>query len=453
MKKYLILFIWFIGIQISAQDLMRVTTQNGTQYEFSINNIKEMDFYVLEQINFVGEWIFISGDIAMISYDLKSDGTLKYTYFSMGAVNQIDEKYGTYAVKDNVLTLNYDNSTLVVPVVEATETKIVSSSGETFYKVQETDYSLSTIDEPIHVGNEGDVIKFVDKCIVGTENNLIKPLRSGRGYAIVEEKETGIMKAFGIDVLYVPESPMDWTRYFKKTKDEIMLELGTPPYTESFRYTDFNASIQYIAFSFDEETGEAVKVQVGFYDEEKRQHYCDYIEDTYVLNKTTSSSKTYYDAEEPNSANVKVTVYDASVMCTIVYTDLKTTPVSTIDWTQYFRKSGDQIKTEFGSNPDVTDDDEYEDYSMVYYSVNGLKYISFTFDKGFENVTNIMVSFSDANSMQNYCDYIATKYIFDTDRSSETLKVYYDTDSQSTASVRIRINTSKNYISYSDLSE
>lgn len=450
MKNFILLLICFVGIQINAQNLMRVTTHDGTQYEFSVNNIKDMDFHTLQLIDFIGEWITFN-DISMSCYDIKDDGTLKYTSFNL-TMGQFYEKDGTYSVKDNVLTLKYDGSTLVIPVVEATETKIVSTSGDTFYRVQSNVYSMTTNDNPISVGKEGDVVKYVDNCIVGTNNNMITALRDGRGYAIVEEEETGVMKAFGIDVLYVPESPIDWSNYFKKSKNEIIAELGEPAYKESFRYTNFNASIEYVTFTFNENNDEATKVNVSFYDETKRLHYCDSIEKHYFLYRESASSKTYYDTEDINTASVKVTVYDASLMCVIVYEDLKTTPASAIDWTTYFKQSAEQLVTEFGQCTDITNDDEYEDYSMVYYNVSDdIKSITFSFNKEFEKVTNIRVTFKNASSMQGYCDDIAAKYILYNDTG--TRKTYYDTKTASTASIKVVIQSTYNYISYTDMTE
>ena len=452
MKKYFLFLIWFLGIQINAQDLMRVTTQDGTKYELSVNNIKDMDFYTLEQIDFVGEWIAIT-NTSMIRYDIKNDGTFKSASFSTtdATKGQFYETDGTYTVKDHVLTIKYDDgSTLRIPVVESTETKIVSISGDTYYKVQADNYSLATNDNPIRVGNEGDVVKYTDRCFIDTINNMITPLRSGRGYAIIEEAETGIMKALGINVNYIPEDYIDWSYFFKKTKNEIIMELGEPALKESFTYKDFNASIQYLSFTFDENNiDEATKIHVRFFDETKRKHYCDYIEKHYLLNKTSESSKTYYDTEDVGAATIKITVYDPSLMCVIVYEDLKTTPVSVVDWTQYFKKSGEQIKAEFGNTTDITNDEEDDSYSMVYYNVGPYKYISFEFNKGFENVRSIRVSFNNRNSMQNYCNSIAEKYILNLDDSSETRQTYYDTDSWTTASIRITIS-SLNYISYLD---
>lgn len=450
MKNFILLLICFVGIQINAQNLMRVTTHDGTQYEFSVNNIKDMDFHTLQLIDFIGEWITIN-DISMNCYDIKDDGTLKYTYFNL-TMGQFYEKDGTYSVKDNVLTLKYDGSTLVIPVVEATETKIVSTSGDTFYRVQSNVYSMTTNDNPISVGKEGDVVKYVDNCIVGTNNNMITALRDGRGYAIVEEEETGVMKAFGIDVLYVPESPIDWSNYFKKSKNEIIAELGEPAYKESFRYTNFNASIEDVTFTFNENNDEATKVNVSFYDETKRLHYCDSIEKHYFLYRESASSKTYYDTEDINTASVKITVYDASLMCQIVYEDLKTTPVPVIDWTQFFKKTGDQVKAEFGDNPTITDDDEYEEYSYIYSkNIGVLKRVAFYFTKGFEKVTSVRATFNDANSMQSYCDDIAAKYILYNDTG--TRKTYYDTKTASTASIKVVIQSTYNYISYTDMTE
>ena len=456
MKKYTILLIWFIVIQINAQDLMRVTTQDGTQYELSVNNIKDMDFYIPEQINFVGEWIVISGS-TMVCYDIKNDGTMKRTSFSMN-VGQMYEINGTYSIKDNVLTLNFDGSTLVIPVVEATETKIVSTSGDTYFRVQADVYSMTTTDNPISIGKEGDVVKYVDNCIVGTDNNKITALRDGRGYAIVEDAETKGLKAYCINVTGTEGDIIIFNNYFKKSRDVIVEGWGNPNQINeekhTMTYTNFTVSIQYVTFSFNDNWSEVTKVQVSFYDEGKRQKYVDYIEKYYVFNRATSSGKIYYDTEDPNSATVQITIYDASVMCTIVYSDLNTTPASVIDWTTYFKKSAEHIEAEFGKSTDITNDDEYEDYSMVYYNVSDdIKYITLSFNKGFEKVKSVRVSYKNANSMQGYREAIAEQYILYSE--TETRKTYYDTDSPSTASVRIIINSSgtSNYISYLDMSE
>lgn len=456
MKKYCLLLIWFLGIQINAQELMRITTQDGTQYNFSVNNIQEMDFYTPEQINVVGEWIAISEN-TMICFELKNDGTLRRTSFFM-TMGQYYQSEGTYILKDDVLTLNYDGSTLRIPIVEFTETKMVSTSGDVYYRVQETVYRITTNDSPIHIGNDGDVIKYVDNCIVGSDNNLIKPLRDGRGYAIVNDAETGELKAYGINVTFISDTPINWSQYFKKSSEQIKEEFGEKDQgnesNHTWTYRNYSASIQFVTFSFNDDYSEVTKVHLTFYDEEKRQNYCDFIEQNYVFNRTTSSGKIYYDTEDSNSASVQITVYDASVMCTIVYTDLKTTPASVVDWTQYFKKSGDQIKAEFGDNLSITDDDEDEDYSYLYSkNIGNLKRLTFYFTKGFEKVTSIRVTFNEASSMQDYCDAIAGKYILFSE--TETRKTYYDTDSSSTASVRVVIQSSgsMNYITYTDMSE
>lgn len=455
MKKYCLLLIWFIGIQVNAQELMRITSQDGTQYEFSVNNINKLFFYTPENLDVVGEWLAIS-DNTMTCFNIKKDGTLKRTSFSM-TMGHYYELDGTYTLKDDVLTLSYDGSTLIIPIVEFSNTKMVSTSGDIYYRVQETIYSMTTNDNPIHIGNDGDVIKYVDNCIVGTENNLIKPLRNGRGYAIVNDAETGEFKAYCVNVTGTEEEIVVFNNYFKKSRDLIVEDLGDPNQINeekhTITYTNFTASIQHVVFSFNDNWSEVTKVQVNFYDEGKRQKYVDYIENNYVFNRATSSGKIYYDTEDTNSASVQITVYDASVMCTIVYSDLKTTPASVVDWTQYFKKSGDQIKAEFGNSPDITNDDEYEDYSMVYYSYGEFKYVSFSFNKGFEKVTSIRVTFKNASSMQDYCDAIAGKYILYSE--TETRKTYYDTDKASTASVRVVIQSSgsMNYITYTDMSE
>ena len=467
MKKIIFFLVCLISLQINAQDIMRITLNDGTPMEFSVNNVDEMTFYTPKPLNIVGEWVSYSSQYGgvMECLRLNDDGTMKYKaiYANYSSLNS--EYDGKYTFENNVLKLTVimystEMSLGTIEIVNYTETDFSSSTNDTYYKVQKT-YQMKYEDEPINVGNDGDVIKYVDNYYIGIENNKIKPLDNakygGSGYAIVEDAETKGLKAYCINVTGTEEDIIIFNNYFKKSRDVIVEVLGEPNQINeekhTMTYTNFTASIQYVAFSFNDNWSEVTKVQVSFYDEGKRQKYVDYIEKNYVFNRATSSGKIYYDTEDSNSASVQITVYNASVMCTIVYTDLKTTPASVVDWTQYFKKSGDQIKAEFGSSPDITNDDEDEDYSMVYYSYGDFKYVSFSFNKGFEKVIGIRISFNDASSMQDYCDAIAGKYILYSE--TETRKTYYDTDKASTASVRVVIQSSgsTNYITYTDMSE
>lgn len=459
MRQKLLILVCIIGMQTYAQELMRIIKNDGTTYDFSVNNVESMLFFTPEQINVVGDWVGYN-DIAMRCYSLDQDGTMRYKYYSMTQSNNYEVE-GEYVYNDNVLTLKYSGNTIPIEIISYNDTMLVSGSHEVYYKVLEPIYNMKTTDDPINIGNDGDVIKYVDNCVVGVEDNKIKPLKDGTGYAIVEDAVSKSLKAYRIDVSLVLDPPIDWSMYFKKSLDEIVEEFGKADQEDATKYTKtytkFNAAIQHVIFTFSEDYSMVTKVQVSFYDEAKRQNYCDYIEKNYFLNKTSSLSTTYSDTEDSNAASVQIRVYDASVMCTIVYSDMKPTPVPTpvsvVDWTQYFKKSGDQIKTEFGSNPDITNDDEDESYTMVYYNYGEFKYVSFSFNKGFEKVTSIRVSFKDASSMQNYSDAISQKYILNSD--SGTRKTYYDTDSSSTATVRVIIqsSSSSNYISYLDMSE
>ena len=457
MKRYLLLMVWFIGMQINAQDLMRITSQDGTQYELSINNIKEMNFYTPAQIDVVGEWLAVVGG-GMVCFDIQGDGNLARTSFNP-TLGLFYKQEGTYTLKDNVLTLNYEGTTQVITIANLTDTQMVSTYGDVYYKVLEPTYVMTTGDAPISVGNEGDVVKYADNCIVEIENNKIKAKTDGTGYALVEENATGLLKAYRIDV-QLAINIVDWTQYFKKSRTEIEEVFGTPQQSNDEKHTisyttGYDAAIWALIFEFSENYSEVIAVHVIFYDDKKREVYCNYISNNYIYNKTSSlGTAYYYDTEDPNLASVKITVSNDPDLSSIVYKDLKSTPTSVVDWTRYFKKSGEQIKAEFGNDPSITDDDEDEDYSYMYtQNIGDLKRLTFYFNKGFEKVTSIRISFKDASSMQNYCDAIAGKYILYSE--TETRKTYYNTDKASTASVRVVIQSSgsTNYITYTDMSE
>ena len=462
MKKILLFLACLLGLQATAQEKMRITMNDGTQMDFNVRFIDEMTFYTPQPFNIVGEWVSysdqMSGTIQCLEF--KEDGTMVYkTFYTKYQMS--NESTGTYSLNNKTIELSIYGSIVNISIDNYTENDFFSNANGNFYRVREPLYDMNTTDEPITIGNDGDIIKYVDNCFVGLENNKIKPLKEGKGYALVEDAESADLKAYSIGVHYGDESPRDFTQYFKQTIGQIESVFGEVHQTnnESHRitYTKFSSSIYYVAFSFSDDmeknpASEVISVSLYFYDAEKMQPYSEHIANTYTLDSgaSTDSRKTYYDSSNAETASVKITV--SSTTNVITYTDLKQTPVSVVDWTQYFKKSGDQIKAEFGNNPSITDDDEDEDYSYLYSkNIGELKRLSFYFTKGFEKVISIRVTFNDASSMQDYCDTVDSKYKLYSDGG--TTKTYYDTDAPSTASTRILINTSRYYISYYDLSE
>ena len=451
-------------LQATAQEKMRITMNDGTTMDFNIRFIDEMTFYTPKSFNVVGEWVSYSDQMDGTIYcmDFKEDGTMLYKRFYT-KYHVSNENTGTYSLNNKVIELNILGSVINMSIDSYTENDFFSNGNGTFYRVMEPIYNMKTTDDPISIGNDGDVIKYVDGCFVGLEDNKIKPLKEGKGYALVEAAESGDMKAYSIEVKPINGGDYDFTQHFKKTLTQIESVFGENHMTDKEKhtatYSNFSSSIFYVVFTFSDNmeskpTSEVISVLLNFYDEEKMQSYSEHIANTYILDSSASTDtrKTYYDAENAENASVKITVSTETNV--ITYTDLKQTPASVVNWTQYFKKSGDQIKAEFGDNPSITDDDEDEDYSYLYTkNIGELKSLSFSFTKGFEKVTSVKASFKVASSMKDYCDVIAAKYILYSE--TETRKTYYDTDKASTASVRIVIQSSgsHNYIIYTDMSE
>lgn len=460
MKKILFFLVCFFSLQTTAQEKMRITMNDGTPLEFNIRFIDEMTFYTPQPVNIIGEWVNYSDEMGgtIQCFGFKEDGTVVYKMFY--SKYQISSEYtGTYSLNNKVVELKILGSIISLSIDSYTENDFYSNGSGTYYRVQEPVYSMNTADTPISIGNEGDIVKYVDGCIVVLEDNKIKALKEGMGYALVEEAESGAIKAYSIEVNPSIDEYINFTQYFKKTINQIENTLGEKHQTNlekhTITYTNFSSSILSVTFTFSDNmeskpTSEVISVSLFFYDENKMQSYSDSIANNYILDSgaSTDTRKTYYDADNSSTASVKIVINTTLSM--ITYTDMKQTPASVVDWTQYFKKSGDQIKAKFGSSPDITNDDEYEDYTMVYYNASPYKYISFSFNKGFEKVTSIRVAFNDASSMKDYCDAIAGKYILYSE--TETRKTYYDTDKPSTASVRIAIQSSgsTNYITYTD---
>lgn len=327
MKKVLLLLLCTIGLQTMAQDKMRISLNDGTQMVFCVSNIKDFTFYTPAPLNIVDEWVSYSSGIMQI-YKFYEDGTMKY---GMYGVNYYYEYDGTYTLEDKTIKymLPAMGMSFNLEVLEYDDNNILCTSDYSLHRVQ-LNYTLTTNDKPITVGSETDVVIGVDGYVTGVENNLITPLRAGTGYALVENSETGIFKACKIDVEYAPAALVDWTKYFKKTREEIINEFGDPddPSEDGTKYTYsyYNIDIQYILFSFDESTGKVSQISVYFYDDVNRQGYCDFIAENYFMDSNSGSelSVKYYDTDSSETATTKITVYNTETtgLCTILYTDM-----------------------------------------------------------------------------------------------------------------------------------
>ena len=233
MKKYIIIIACLVNLQTMAQDLMRISMNDGSFMDFSINNVKEMNFSTPKNMDVVGEWLWIlDGIIERITFN--TDGTFSfreyYTLITNDGIIHNKEEVGTYTLIDNLITINYpDGQTAKFQIVSNNEYQMISSANVVFYKVQEPFYMMTTDDAPISIGNEDDIIKYVDNYFVAIENNKIKALTgNGSGYALVEDGITKELKAYRIDVEYIPTPIIDWTKFFSKSVDDIISEFGAP---------------------------------------------------------------------------------------------------------------------------------------------------------------------------------------------------------------------------------
>lgn len=185
-----------------SQEKMSIVMKDGTSIYFDIRAIQDIDFYTHVPISvddIVGEWISpYPGTNDLDCYEFIPDGAMKYRSFNYNSQLSY-ENDGTYSISsDNILTMFLLGTSLTDKIISCTGEELILSSS-TYYKVQKS-YSLSTESEPISIENEGDVIKYVDGCFVDLEDNKIKPIKAGCGYAIVEDAVTKTLKAYKIIV-------------------------------------------------------------------------------------------------------------------------------------------------------------------------------------------------------------------------------------------------------------
>lgn len=326
MKKILLLIFCILGVQTFAQNTMRITMNDGTSMDFRVNNVQDVCFSTEASIDIVGEWVTVSEAYgSMECLCINEDGTMKYKYYYMD-YQMYGEFDGTYTFENNVLNCSVMGSSIVVSVAKHENTEFTSSTNLVFYKVLDT-YTMNMNDEPVAVGNEGDTILYADNCFAGIYNNRIKALQPGVGYALVRDVETGKLNAYSINVAYKASEIVDWTRYLKKTKDNIIAEFGNPNQTNESKctityYLSNNTDIEMLSFAFDEKFEKVTGVHVYFYDEGKMKHYYDYIKENYILSYSSETTETYYDTEDKDVATVEISVKSGSDLNTITYSDL-----------------------------------------------------------------------------------------------------------------------------------
>lgn len=315
MKKIFFFLVCIVNMQLLAQEeKLRVTLNVGNPIEFNINQIKDITFFEeTAPLNLVGEWFCYNEENDIYeSFELYEDGTLFYHCYNL---LENETAKGRWAFRDGMLGLNYMNNNLAIPIIGHSETSFslyINNKKHTYFKVQKT-YQMSTADAPISIGNNGDVVTYVDNTIIGLDGTKIKALQQGTGYALVNDANLNTLVAYRVNVSYTPGKVIDWTKFFKKTKADIIAELGSPNATqmdasmgELVGYTKgYNAEIKQLTFIFDKDSGRMYMVQAVFRGYEELMTYEDDIKKNYIFKEEVEKTRYYTDSSASTSISVR----------------------------------------------------------------------------------------------------------------------------------------------------
>ena len=335
MRKVILLLTCLLSLHVMAQEeKLRLEFTVGSPMEFNVKDIKDISFVEDDNpLDILGEWFCYNEEgQAFESYDFHEDGTLGYFYYyisqkSGGTLN------GIFEFQDDMLAMRLAGVTLFYPITAHSENSFVITSNDksyTYYRIQKG-YNMKTSDAPITIGNEGDVVIFVDNSVVGLENGKIKALQKGTGYALVEDASLNTIVAYRINVGYAPGSVVDWTQFFKKTKDEIVAAFGEPDGSrvddslgELVGYTKgYSPEISQLTFVFDKETGGLYMIQAVFRGVDEVNTYDNEIAKKYIRQDSgDDDKKQYYDSEDVLSRKVAIYVQKTSPIY-INYIDLE----------------------------------------------------------------------------------------------------------------------------------
>lgn len=319
---------------MAQEEIFRVAFNVGNPMNFSANDIKDISF-VEDSIplDIVGcEWFNeeVEKNGTYESFEFREDGTLKYCPYYVNYHSGYTLP-GYYNFEDYMLTMQINNVGLLTLAItnHSATSFVVKSGGEnsTYYKIQKV-YNIKSNDTPISIGNEGDVITFVDNEFISLEDNKIKPLKGGTGYALVKDFALNAIVAYRINVESV-KTIKDWTQYFKKTKEEITTEFGEPYMTQEqdnmdiFIYYGNDPSFTFLYFCFEKDSGKMYMFQGSFVDDSEREYYQNNIEKTYIkdIDRSTSTVNYYYDTDNRSTASVSIAIQSSPTML-INYMDL-----------------------------------------------------------------------------------------------------------------------------------
>lgn len=323
-KIVFFLFCMFTMQMMAQEEKFRVTFNVGDPLNFSIKDIKEISF--VEDFNPLdiegSEWFCEEVEKYGVyeSFEFREDGALLYRpyYVNYHSGNTIE---GYYNFEDYMLTMQLGGLYVLTQTVtnHSATSYVVTSGGEnsTYYKVQKV-YNIKTSDAPISIGNEGDIVTFVDNEFISLENNKIKPLKGGTGYALVKDIDLDAIVGYRINVEAI-RTTKDWTQYFKKTKDEITSEFGEPfmiqDENNTYWYLGNDPAFMYMLFNFDKDSGKMFQFYGYFVDRSELENYKNDIENTYIKDESNSTETECYYYDTDMSVIIYINIENMSIIC------------------------------------------------------------------------------------------------------------------------------------------
>lgn len=334
-RKILLLLICLTAIQAIAQDQrLRMTYRLNVLApdELNLSDIKDISFVETEPFDLVGEWFNVD-DAVFESFTFSEEGLLDYYFYNVA--NDGGAAKGNYQFVYDVLGLRVPtvfSQILYHPIVSHSETSFTLRSdgrNNIYYKILHS-YDMNTYDSPIVIGNEDDEVSYVDNTVIGLVNGKITALRQGQGYALLKDKERNTTVAYRVNVKYQPDpnGPIDWTNYFKKSKEEIITEFGTPDKTqnsmgfETLSYSKgYNPEIKILHFSFKEGVDATMQVSATFRGQDEFQTYKKEIESKYIKQKVDTYETYYGDTDDESTSTVIICTSEVNGVYTIRYQD------------------------------------------------------------------------------------------------------------------------------------
>ena len=340
MRKLTILLIFVMTIKVMAhEDKLRITLNEGNPVEINATDIQDISFVEDETpLDIVGEWFCEAESLGVYeSFEFHDDGFVNYFYYYIN-YHSGGTLTGTYSFEDYLLKIKLPSIALQkFPIIDHSDTHYtVLSAGSRFnyYKVQKTYYM--TTDDLISIGNEGDVITYVDNQFIGLEDDRIKPKKAGTGYALVRDVQLNTIVAYKVIVENSNKIKVtDWTEYFLRDKTEIVNEFGTPTeirednqlQVTSYVYEEYSPSVYRLMFNFDNATEKVRHVSVNLRTESYFEKYHNDIKSKYVYHEdlSTPTELVYYDTDDKYTASLMINVFYDSQYNTflITYTDLR----------------------------------------------------------------------------------------------------------------------------------